>query len=122
MDWGCVLVIRGVAISNWRNAGEETLTRLKQMSLEDPRPQVRVAALKINEPEYAGAIEQAKKQLFSVIPLYNVIGAALQYLSVNDGEAALAYAKNWKENRLTTFCSLSGRFIPDRVIRPYLPF
>ena len=87
-------VIRGVAISNiGEGAGEEILTRLKQMALEDPRSQVRVAAFeKLMSLEYAGAIEQAQAAI-QRDSAYNVIGAALQYLSTNDSEAALAYAK-----------------------------
>lgn len=86
--------IRGIAVANIdESAGEAAVARLKEMAATDPRSQVRVAAFeKLMSLEDAGAIEQAKTAI-QYDSAYNVIGAALQYLSINDGEAALEYAK-----------------------------
>lgn len=87
-------VIRGLAISNiGENAREEVLARLKQMAVQDPHSQVRGAAFEtLMGLEYEGAAEQAKTAI-QLDSAYNVVGAALQYLSTYDREAALAYAK-----------------------------
>ncbi|MCB0614289.1 MAG: alanyl aminopeptidase [Phaeodactylibacter sp.] len=116
-------VIRGVAISNiGEGAGEETLARLKQMSVEDPRSQVRVAAFeKFMNLEYAGAVEQAKTAI-QRDSAYNVIGAALQYLSVNDGEAALAYAKKLEAEPVDDILLAVGEIYSRSGDPAYLPF
>ncbi|MCB9290372.1 MAG: alanyl aminopeptidase [Lewinellaceae bacterium] len=115
--------IRGVAVSNIdENAGAEVLGRLKQMAVKDPRSQVRVAAFeKLMSLEYPDAIEEAKTAI-QLDSAYNVMGAALQYLSVNDTEAALAYAQKLEEEDADDLLLAVGELYSGSGNPSYLPF
>ncbi|MCB9038109.1 MAG: alanyl aminopeptidase [Lewinellaceae bacterium] len=115
--------IRGIAVSNLdENAGEEAWGRLKRMAVEDPRSQVRVAAFeKLMNLENTGAVEQAKMAI-QRDSAYNVIGAALQYLSINDREAALEYAEKLEEEQADDILLAVGEIYADSGDPSYLPF
>ena len=115
--------IRGLAVSNIdESAGEEAIGRLKQLSVGDPRSQVRVAAFeKLMDLEYAEAIEEAKTAI-QRDSAYNVIGAALQYLNVNDSEAALAYARRLEEEPVDALMLAIGEIYAESGDPGYLSF
>ncbi len=115
--------IRGLAVSNINEgAGEKVLARLKQMALEDPHSQVRVAAFeKLMSLEYEDAVEQAKTAI-QLDSAYNVIGAALQYLSINDQEAALAYAKKLEKEPVDDILLSIGEIYAESGDPRYLSF
>lgn len=115
--------IRGLAVANINEgAGEKAMARLKQMALEDPHSQVRVAAFEqMMSLEYEGAVEQAKTAI-QLDSAYNVIGAALQYLSINDQEAALAYARKLEKEPVDDILLSIGEIYAESGDPRYLSF
>lgn len=115
--------IRGLAISNIdENAGEEILARVRQMAVEDPRSQVRTAAFeKLLALEYTGAVEQAKSAIQND-SAYNVIGAALQYLSTYDRDAALAQARKLEKEPIDDILLAIGEIYAGSGDPAYLSF
>ncbi len=75
------------------NAGEEVLQQLRKMAVSDPHSQVRAIAFEqLMQLENTEAVEEAKMAI-KQDSAYNVIGAALQYLSIVNEEAAIEYAR-----------------------------
>jgi len=116
--------IRGLAVSSLyeETADEAALERLLSLAASDPSSHLRSLAFdKMMELEYAGAVPQAIAAIEGD-SAYNVIGSALQYLSLFDHPQALQYARLLEDEPVDELLLAVGELYAETGEGRYLQF
>ncbi len=117
--------IRGLALSNISEeaaADEALLGQLQQIAVADPNSNIRSLAFdKLMELEYPGAAAGAVLAI-EKDSAYNVIGSALQYLSLFDRPKALEYARLLENEPVDELLLALGELYAETGDTGYLSF